>query len=450
MSVVNNVNDTIVAIATASGSAGIGIVRLSGPRCLEIANKIIGFSPAPRHATFTSFKYHDGSLIDDGIAIYYANPNSYTGEDVFELQAHGGSAVLQLIIETCLYLGARHAEPGEFTKRAFLNNKIDLAQAEAVADVISASTVEAARSASLSLSGEFSKLIQSLLESLVSLRMYIEACLDFPEEDIDFITLGSVSEKLAILKSKVEKLFLQAQQGNILREGIHVVLVGQPNVGKSSLLNYLAGEDIAIVTNIAGTTRDSIRTLIQFNGIPIHVIDTAGLRDTDDPVELEGISRTWKAIHSSNIALIILDDYLGITDQEEKIIELFPSTITKVWVHNKIDKTNSVPKIDISGSEIHVYISALTGEGISLLKDYILKASGWQSYGEGLFMARTRHIDALKSVCNALASAEEQIGSPELVAEELRQCQYHLGTITGEFTSDELLGEIFSKFCIGK
>ena len=442
--------DTIAAIATASGSGGIGVVRVSGPACVEIAQGILGYCPAPRHATYLGFKESDGSLIDRGIAIYYPNPHSYTGEDVLELQAHGGPALMQLLLARCIALGARQAEPGEFTRRAFLNDKLDLAQAEAVADIINASTAEAARSAMRSLSGEFSQRIHAVLQRLVDLRMYVEACLDFPEEEIDFISQGRVAEKLAAIIEELQLVFREAKQGNLLREGIQVVLVGQPNVGKSSLINQLAGEEVAIVTSIAGTTRDTIKSAIQINGVPLHVIDTAGLRDTDDEVEQHGIARTWRALENANIALLLVDAAHGITEAEKTILNRLPAVLPKIWVHNKIDLNADTPKIEMQADEAHIHLSAKTGLGMDLLRAHLLKLAGWQATGEGVFMARTRHLEALNLVDECLIQAKQKLEQPELLAEELRMAQESLATITGAFTPDDLLGEIFSRFCIGK
>ncbi len=442
--------DTIAAIATASGAGGIGIVRISGPQSQHIAQAILGACPTPRHAAYLDFNDEQGVLIDRGIAIFYPNPHSYTGEDVLELQGHGGTALMQILLARCIALGARQAEPGEFTRRAYLNDKLDLAQAEAVADVINASTVEAAKSAMRSLSGEFSQSIQALLQQLVELRMFVEACLDFPEEDIDFITQGRVVDKIAANQQALAMIFNQAKQGALLREGIHVVLIGQPNVGKSSLMNALAGEEVAIVTPIAGTTRDTIKSAIQINGVPLHIIDTAGLRETDDEVEKFGIARTWRATETANIALLLVDAAHGITGQEKLILARLPQEIAKIWVHNKIDLSQEVAIIEEIDQETHVYLSAKNGEGLALLKAQLLKFAGYQAGNEGVFMARARHVQALEVVQQHLQTAALQINSAELVAEELRLAQEALGSITGEFTPDDLLGEIFSKFCIGK
>ena len=445
-----NVVETIAAIATASGAGGIGIVRVSGPASRLIALGILGQCPTPRHAAYLDFKLEDGALIDRGIAIFYENPHSYTGEDVLELQAHGGTALMQILLARCIELGARQAEPGEFTRRAYLNDKLDLAQAEAVADVISAATVEAAKSAVRSLSGEFSKHINALLLKLIDLRMFVEACLDFPEEEIDFITQGRVAEKLETIMVELMAVFSKAKQGSLLREGIVVVLVGQPNVGKSSLMNQLAGEDVASVTSVAGTTRDTIKNAIQINGVPLHIIDTAGLRETDDEVEKFGIERTWRATETANIALLLVDAAHGIGEQEKTILARLPQEIRKIWVHNKIDVGNTKPSCQQIDGATHIYLSAKTGDGLALLKNQLLALAGYQSNSEGIFMARARHLQALAEVDAHLNSAKRQMSSAELLAEELRLAQDDLASITGEFTPDDLLGEIFSKFCIGK
>lgn len=450
MQLVKSNTDTIAAIATASGSGGIGVVRVSGPAVVQIAGAILGVCPKPRYAAYLPFLDADGLTLDQGIAIYYAAPNSYTGEDVLELQAHGGQALLQILLMRCLSLGARQAEPGEFTRRAYLNEKMDLAQAEAVADVINAATSEAARSAMRSLSGEFSNRINVLLQRLIELRMFVEACLDFPEEEIDFISQGNVKKKIEDVQAELQKIYNEAKQGNLLREGLTVVLVGQPNVGKSSLINQLAADDIAIVTSIAGTTRDTIKSAIQINGIPLHVVDTAGLRETEDEIEQFGIARTWRALESANIALLLVDAAHGITEVEKSILERLPSDLPKIWVHNKIDLAKKSPFVEDLDGEAHIHLSAKTGDGVNLLRETLLKIVGWQSTSEGVFMARTRHLDAIKQVEQFLQSAMAAIEQSEIVAENLRMAQDALSSVTGEFTPDDLLGEIFSKFCIGK
>lgn len=442
--------ETIAAIATASGAGGIGVVRVSGSLSQSIASQILGQCPAPRYAAYLPFYDSHHTLIDRGIAIYYQNPNSYTGEDVLELQAHGGTALMHMLLARCIELGARQAEPGEFTRRAYLNDKIDLAQAEAVADVINASTMEAAQSAMRSLSGEFSNSINALLTKLIDLRMYVEACLDFPEEEIDFISQGKVTEKLAAIIAELKTVFAKARQGSLLREGMQVVLVGQPNVGKSSLMNQLSGEEVAIVTPIAGTTRDAIKNTIQINGLPLHIIDTAGLRDTNDEVEKIGIARTYRALENAQVALLLVDAAHDIGDEEKSILSHLPQEIAKICVHNKIDMTQEVAKNVLETNETHIYLSAKTGEGVDLLKQHLLQIAGYQQNAEGVFMARARHLEALKQVDAHLQQAQIVMPQSELIAEELRLAQEALSSITGEFTPDDLLGEIFSKFCIGK
>jgi tRNA modification GTPase len=443
-------NDTIAAIATASGAGGIGVVRVSGALASTIASQILGQCPTPRYAAYLPFYDSNQQLIDRGIAIYYQNPHSYTGEDVLELQAHGGTALMQILLTRCIALGARQAEPGEFTRRAYLNDKIDLAQAEAVADVINASTIEAARSAVRSLSGEFSNSINQVLAKLINLRMYVEACLDFPEEEIDFITQGKVAEKLSAIAEELKLVFTKAKQGSLLREGMQIVLVGQPNVGKSSLMNQLSGEEVAIVTSVAGTTRDALKSFIQINGLPLHIVDTAGLRETNDEVEKIGIARTYRALENAQVALLLVDAAHSISDEEKSILSRLPQEIGKIWVHNKIDTTKETPKVVEKSGETHIYLSAKTGEGVELLKQHLLNIAGYQQNAEGVFMARTRHLEALKQVDAHLQLAQQNINQAELIAEELRLAQEVLSSITGEFTPDDLLGEIFSKFCIGK
>jgi len=438
-------SDLIAAIATAPGRGGVGVVRVSGTDIAPLAQAILGRVPAPRHATFSRFFDDEGGVIDEGIALYFAAPHSFTGEHVLELQGHGGPVVLNLILQRCAELGARLAEPGEFSRRAFLNGKLDLAQAEAVADLIDAASTEAARSAVRSLSGEFSARIAQLVEALTRLRMLVEATLDFPEEEIDFLRDADAFGRLDAIDTRLAAVRTQAKQGAMLREGLTVVLIGQPNVGKSSLLNQLAGFEAAIVTEIAGTTRDTVREAIQIEGVPLHIIDTAGLRDTEDAVEKIGIERTWAAVEKADVALLLVDAAHGLGAHEAPILQRLP-TVARLTIHNKIDVTAEAPRA--VGDE--VWLSAKTGAGMELLRAKLLEAAGWQAAGEGAFMARARHLDALGRAAGHLAAARASAAQLELFAEELRLAQAALSEITGEFTADDLLGEIFSKFCIGK
>ena len=448
-----NGSNTIAAISTAPGAGGIGVVRVSGPLALEIGQKISGAILVPRIANFHNFKDLNGTLIDQGLILFFSAPHSFTGEDIIELQCHGGTVVTQSILNLCLKNGAKLAEPGDFTKRAYLNNKIDLAQAESVADLINASTEEAALGAVNSLSGKFSIEINNLLKNLIELRMYVEACLDFPEEDIDFISEGNVKDKLQHLSETMMHIMQAASQGQLLRDGISLVLVGQPNVGKSSLLNQLSGEDKAIVTDIPGTTRDAITSDINLNGIPLNIIDTAGLRETDDPIEKFGIEKTWSSLEKGHVALFLVEASKGITDYEQSILGRLPKDIKQIWIFNKIDLLNGKAKLKKLNNDQIVYMSAKTGEGLDLLKQAILNEVGFKENSEGSenkFIARKRHLEALESVHHSLQNAQLNIASAELVAEELTIAQKYLSSITGEFSSDDLLGEIFSQFCIGK
>ena len=447
-----NESSTIAAISTAQGIGGIGVVRLSGKDALKIAKKICNIDLTPRKAYTCSFKDKKNTTLDQGIAIHFSSPASFTGEDIVELQGHGGNVVLNLILNACISHGAELAPPGEFTKRAFLNNKIDLSQAESVSDLINASTEAAAKSAVNSLRGVFSNKINSLLKNLIELRVFVEACLDFPEEDINFINEGNVNKKLESLKNSVIAILDAARQGQILRDGVKVVLIGQPNVGKSSLMNLLANESKAIVTEIPGTTRDPIKSDINIKGVPIHLVDTAGLRETDDIVEKLGIEKTWEAIHEADITLI-LDD---VTDASQNFEDKFKKKLPKgqsIIIKNKIDLLKQKPSISYENDVPHIFISAKKGDGIQLLEREILKIVGKDqkvSHKEDIFMARSRHIDALKKVNGAINKAIKNLEAPELVAEELMIAQKSLSQITGEFSSDDLLGQIFSQFCIGK
>ncbi|OZA30250.1 MAG: tRNA uridine-5-carboxymethylaminomethyl(34) synthesis GTPase MnmE [Hydrogenophilales bacterium 17-61-9] len=437
--------DLIAGIATAPGRGGVGVVRVSGADVETLARAMLGRVPEARHATFTRFLDGDGEVLDEGIALRFVAPHSFTGEQVLELQGHGGPAVLNLILQRCVELGARLAGPGEFTRRAYLNGKLDLAQAEAVADVIDAASGEAARSAVRSLSGAFSARIAELVEALTRLRMLVEATLDFPEEEIDFLQQADAFGRLDKIDASLQAVRAQARQGALLREGLSVVLIGQPNVGKSSLLNQLAGFEAAIVTEIAGTTRDTVREVIQIQGVPLHIIDTAGLRDTDDAVEKIGIARTWAAVEKADVALLLVDAAHGLGTSEATILQRLPG-VTRLTIHNKIDVTAEAPRA--VGNEL--WLSAKTGVGVELLRDKLLESAGWQAAGEGAFMARARHLDALSRAAGHLVDARASAAQLELFAEELRLAQAALSEITGEFTADDLLGEIFSKFCIGK
>ncbi|MFH6974347.1 tRNA uridine-5-carboxymethylaminomethyl(34) synthesis GTPase MnmE [Neisseria sp. 23W00296] len=448
---------TIAAVATAPGRGGVGVIRISGKNLLPLAQQISGGKmPKPRLALYTDFLDAENRAIDSGLMLYFAAPASFTGEDVIELQGHGGPVVMQMLLSRCLELGARLAEPGEFTKRAFLNNKLDLAQAESVADLIDASSQSAARMAVRSLKGAFSQHIHALVDELITLRMLVEATLDFPEEDIDFLEAADARGRLADLQGRLKTVLAQAQQGAVLREGMNVVLVGAPNVGKSSLLNALAGDDIAIVTDIAGTTRDTVREQITLDGIPVHITDTAGLRDTDDTVEKIGIERSGKALAEADVALILIDPAEGLNQKTRDILAALPPNLKKIEVHNKIDLAGTAPSLSDgltleSGADTLIALSAKTGAGLDLLKQALLQQIGWQGESEGLFLARRRHTHALETAQSELDNAALcGSGQIELMAEHLRLAQAACSEITGEFTADDLLGVIFSRFCIGK
>jgi tRNA modification GTPase len=444
-------DEIIAAIATAPGRSGIGVVRVSGPELRTLMAGIAGGPLPPRRATVRDFIDARGEVIDQGIALFFPAPQSYTGQDVLELQAHGGPVVLHLLLQRCFELGARAAHPGEFTRRAYLNDKLDLAQAESVADLIDAATAAAARSALRSLRGAFSERIEELARALIELRTLVEASLDFPDEEIDFIQRGDGAGRLSRLRMKLEEVLSASRQGSLLREGMHVVLAGQPNVGKSSLLNRLAGEDLAIVTEIPGTTRDAVRQSINLDGVPVHVIDTAGLRESSDPVERLGIARTWSAIERADVVLMLVDATVGETPADREILQRLPIALPRIQVLNKIDLLGHSPGRERTGDIMTLRISAKTGAGLELLKQALLESVGWQAgSGEGLFMARERHVQALRQAGNHLERAGRSTDKLELFAEELRLAQAALGTITGDFTPDDLLGEIFARFCIGK
>ena len=440
-------SDTICAIATPPGIGGIGVVRISGPKVAQIAKGLLGGLPRARFASFRAFLAEDGEAIDEGIALYFPGPNSFTGEDVLELQAHGGPVILNLIVQRALSLGARPARPGEFSERAFLNDRIDLVQAEAIADLIESGTQAAARAAQRSLEGRFSEQVAALQDEITSLRVFVEAAIDFPEEEIDFLAESDVADRLESVTRGLDQLLAEARQGRLLRDGIVVGITGRPNAGKSSLLNALAGSDVAIVTEVPGTTRDVLREQIQIEGIPLHILDTAGIRDTQDIVEVEGMRRARKALDEADVVLNVID----VTAEPEAAGN---GDSRHIDVFNKIDllKSQEEPGESAPGEQ-QVFISAKTGAGLDELKTLILQAVGASDHSEGSFSARQRHVDALKQVRSHLRDGRKQLmehNAGELLAEELRLAQHSLGEITGEFTSDDLLGRIFASFCIGK
>jgi len=454
--------DTIAAIATPPGNGGVGIIRISGALVPEIAKHLIRracFQQAdgadnkeltPRLALYSSFYDDDGSVIDSGISLYFPGPASYTGEDILELQGHGGSVVLDMLLRRVLSLGARLANPGEFTERAFLNDKLDLAQAEAVADLIESSTEQSVRSAQKSMQGVFSVQINELVDELTELRIYVEAAIDFVDEEIDFLTDGVVENRLVKLQQRIEQIQKTAQQGRLLRDGMTVVLAGKPNAGKSSLLNALAGHEAAIVTDIAGTTRDVLKERIQLDGMPLHIIDTAGLRESDNVIEQEGIRRAHQEIKNADKILLLID---AREPEIESILKTLPSGCDITQVYNKIDLLGIEPEIKQTESGTQIYLSIKTGDGMELLKQHLKQSVGFNEATDNVFIARRRHIEALNKGHEFVDSALNQLrGSQagELVAEDLRQAQNSLAEITGKFSSDDLLGKIFSSFCIGK
>ena len=446
-----NHEDTIAAIATPPGRGGIGVVRVSGPATRAIAEALLGKLPPPRVATFARFRAAAGAPIDEGLALYFPAPRSYTGEDVLELHGHGGPVVLDMLLARALGLGARQARPGEFTERAFLNGKLDLAQAEAVADLIDAGSQAAVRAALRSLDGEFSRRVRALTEQLIQLRLHVEAAIDFPEEEIDFLADEKITTDIAALEDSLAQVLVSAQQGQLLHDGMVVVLAGRPNAGKSSLLNALSATDAAIVSDIPGTTRDVLREFIQLDGMPLHVVDTAGLRVARDDIEAEGVRRAQREMARADRILLIVDDAQPSADGDAELTQLLPN-LPCTRVHNKIDLTGRAPGRQERNGTTEIALSAKTGAGLELLRQHLKTCMGFQPAGEGSFMARRRHLDALRRaqahVAVAHARASERAG--ELLAEELRQAQQALSEITGEFTSDDLLGRIFSSFCIGK
>ncbi|OTQ77096.1 tRNA uridine-5-carboxymethylaminomethyl(34) synthesis GTPase MnmE [Gilliamella apis] len=450
--------DTIVAQATPPGRGGVGILRVSGPKAQDVAKAVLGILPKPRYAHYLPFLASDGTTLDEGIALFFPNPHSFTGEDVLELQGHGGPVILDLLLKRILDIpSVRIARPGEFSERAFLNDKLDLAQAEAIADLIDASSEQAAKSALSSLQGVFSKKINTLVEALIHLRIFTEAAIDFPEEEIDFLSDGKIAAELEQVIQRLNEVRQEAKQGSLLREGMKVVIAGRPNAGKSSLLNALAGRDAAIVTDIAGTTRDVLREHIHIDGMPLHIIDTAGLREASDEVERIGIERAWQEIDQADRVLFMVDSTTTNETNPEKLwpefIERLPKNIPVTVIRNKADLTGEPLGYNEQNGYCLIQLSARTGEGITLLRDHLKQVMGFTSSTEGGFLARRRHLQALEKAAEHLNNGQYQLTTfhaGELLAEELRLAQEALSEITGEFTSDDLLGRIFSSFCIGK
>lgn len=448
--------DTIAALATPPGRGGVGIIRVSGPLCATIAEAVVGHCPSPRLAHYGPFRGEE-TVLDEGIALFFPGPHSFTGEDVLELQGHGGPVIMDLLLGRCLELGARPARPGEFSERAFLNDKLDLAQAEAIADLIDASSRAAAENALRSLQGDFSRRVEGLVERLIELRIYVEAAIDFPEEEIDFLGDGRVAEMLTGVKEELAAVRAAAGQGALMREGMSVVIAGRPNAGKSSLLNALTEQETAIVTDIAGTTRDVLREHIHIDGMPLHIIDTAGLRDTPDAVEQIGVARAWAEIEKADRVLLLVD---AATTDATNPMAIWPEFVARLpdparltLVRNKIDASQETPGLDLSTTTPIVRLSAKTTQGVDNLKAHLKAVMGFTGTAEGRFSARRRHLDALDRAERALLNGEAQLsgfGAGELLAEDLRDAQQALGEITGEFSADDLLGEIFGSFCIGK
>ncbi len=445
--------DTIAAIATPPGPGGVGIVRLSGPNVPDIARRLLGSLPAPRRAVLRDFRDADGTLIDTGLALYFAAPASFTGEPVLELHGHGGPVVLDLLLARVLQLGARAARAGEFSERAFLNDKLDLVQAEAIADLIESGTAQAARAAVRSLQGEFSRQVHALTAQLTQLRMYVESAIDFPEEEIDFLSDSGLQQGLQALRAALDELLARARQGRLLRDGLTLVIAGRPNAGKSSLLNALSERESAIVTAIPGTTRDVLREQIQLDGMPLHLIDTAGLHDSTDPVEQAGMQRARQAMAQADRVLLVIDDQAGFTAADAAILAGLPAGVPHTRIHNKADLSGRPPGPFEADGQAAVSLSLLSGAGLDDLRAHLRQVAGFSGSGEGEFSARRRHLDALERarahVLDGVRQLEEQHAG-ELLAEELRTAQQVLGEITGEVSSDDLLGMIFSSFCIGK
>lgn len=450
--------DTIVAQATPIGRGGVGILRVSGPLATEVAKAVVGKELKPRLANYLPFKDEDGTVLDQGIALYFKAPNSFTGEDVVEFQGHGGQVVLDLLLKRILQVkGIRLARPGEFSEQAFLNDKLDLAQAEAIADLIDATSEQAARSALKSLQGEFSNKVNQLVDQVIYLRTYVEAAIDFPDEEIDFLADGKIEGHLNDIIAQLDKVRSEAKQGSILREGMKVVIAGRPNAGKSSLLNALAGREAAIVTNIAGTTRDVLREHIHIDGMPLHIIDTAGLRDATDEVERIGITRAWHEMEQADRVILMLDstdpDSQDLDKVRSEFLAKLPENIPVTIVRNKSDLSGESESIEQQDGFVVIRLSAQTQQGVDLLREHLKQSMGYQTGTEGGFLARRRHLEALEHASEHLQMGHIQLTqfhAGELLAEELRRVQNHLSEITGQFTSDDLLGNIFSSFCIGK
>ncbi len=451
------INDTIAALATATGRGGVGIVRVSGPKVRELTEHLVGKSLTPRYAHYGPFYDQTGEILDQGIALFFPGPHSFTGEDVLELQGHGGPVILDLLLQHLTQRGARLARPGEFSERAFLNDKLDLAQAEAIADLIDATSEQAARNALHSLQGAFSERIQELVEALIQLRIYVEAAIDFPEEEIDFLSDGKVAGELNEIKAKLAQVFREARQGALIRDGMQVVIAGRPNAGKSSLLNALSGRESAIVTSIEGTTRDLLREHIHIDGMPLHIIDTAGLRESPDEVEKIGIARAWEEIRRADRVLLLVDSReTSETDPRNiwpEFVEQLPNPENITLIRTKTDLSGEASGVRENLDPSCIALSAVTGAGLEDLKAHLKRLMGFSDLSQGGFTARRRHLEALERAQLALDAGELQLrtaAAGELLAEDLRQAQEALSEITGQFSSDDLLGRIFGSFCIGK
>lgn len=446
-------SDTIAAVATPPGRGGVGIVRVSGPLSARAAEIVLGDIPQPRTATYRVFRDPAGHQIDDGIALYFPAPNSFTGEDVIEFQGHGGPVVLDMMMAALGKIGIRPAQPGEFSERAFLNDKMDLAQAEAVADLIDSASQSAARAALNSLHGEFSARVDALVEALIALRIYVEAAIDFPEEEVDFLADEGIVTRMAEITAQLEQTLAGARQGALLRDGINLVIAGRPNAGKSSLLNALAGTDTAIVTDAPGTTRDVLRERIEIDGLPIHIIDTAGIRETDDAIEQEGIRRAWREVERADRLILLMDAREPMHEEDRDLLARIPERLPVTLLHNKIDLLDGAAPDDVDAERAQLWVSVKSGIGLDRLRVHLKQVVGYQPAEQGGFSARRRHLDALMRAQRHLGDAQEQLArhrAGELVAEDLRLAQNALAEITGAFTSDDLLGRIFSSFCIGK